>query len=37
MEREIVMRTQGITNVFAFDKAEVHVLQGIDAEALSLY
>ena len=30
MEREIVMRTQGITKVYAMGKTEVHALQGID-------
>ncbi|MYH08088.1 MAG: ATP-binding cassette domain-containing protein, partial [Rhodothermaceae bacterium] len=30
MEREIVMRTEGITKVYAMGKTEVHALQGID-------
>ncbi len=37
MEREIVMRTQGTTNVFAIDKTEAHTLRGIDVEVLSLF
>lgn len=36
MEREIVMRTQGITKVYAMGKTEVHVLQSMDVEALPL-
>lgn len=37
MERELVMRTQGITSVSAMDEPEVHFLQGIDVEGLSLF